>query len=882
MSLIPDLPAARRTSADNSLEVLHRLECKACPLAKLRNSHPHMPPSGSKRPLIYVLGDAPSRSDDQEGGHFTGDVGERLQARLEKYAVWSGADKDFRFNNVVRTRPRDDVTPDRVAVECCRPSVTRDIEQTKPEAIFGFGGLPLIWAVGAAGIAVWRGRRVPVQIGKHTCWFYPMMHPSQIRGRREREDFGPLDIATEDERMFVFDLQRALKDVQRGLPVPRVHTAADARQEVICLTEGGKDGLRQVEEVLHWAAAQPVIGIDYETDRLRPFAPDARILTVAVGTPDRAYAFPIEHPEAPWSEREKAVLFDRWRTFLRSAKGVKAVHNLAFEMEWTGVKVGEEHLRAGKWGCSAIQASILDERRGKQKPGPYSLDFLVLQHFGFNLKQLTSLDRKRLADAPMEAVLLYNGMDAKYHAALWTAQDVRIRQEGLEEAYRLALRRVPAVVLAQIRGVPVNQTTVKKLVSKYERRVTKAEQEIAAQPLVKKYEKLNNRKFNPYANGDVVQLLYKQEGYAECAVKEKYTNATKLSSDKKVLEQIADKYDEPFCDWMLELRESSKRLSTYCYPLLYGHENSVVYPDKLLHAVFNTYFAETGRLSCEDPNLQNFPKRDGEAREVRKPIEAPPGHIILAFDYGQIEARVIAMFTQDKRFCDALWTNYDVHMDWAERVAAQYPRRVWGAGKPPSDKEERKKLLKMFRTDIKNQWTFPLFFGAQLESVAGYLKLTAEGLRPLERLYRDFWEEFSGVKTWQEEQLKFYKKYGYVECLTDRRRRGPLTTNQIYNSPIQGTACEIVMDGMCRLSETAEPLLQPEINIHDDLTFLRVPLEEEEAVVDKVSRMLVDVPFDFVNVPITVELSRGTNWLELEEVATFSSDKLLGKKRSVS
>jgi DNA polymerase I-like protein with 3'-5' exonuclease and polymerase domains len=81
------------------------------------------------------------------------------------------------------------------------------------------------------------------------------------------------------------------------------------------------------------------------------------------------------------------------------------------------------------------------------------------------------------------------------------------------------------------------------------------------------------------------------------------------------------------------------------------------------------------------------------------------------------------------------------------------------------------------------------------------------------------------------------------------------------------------MDAMCRLSETGEPDLQPEINIHDDLTFLRVPEAELETILEKVLGHMLGVPFEWVNVPITVEVSVGRNWMEMEEIGTFSSDE---------
>jgi DNA polymerase-1 len=247
---------------------------------------------------------------------------------------------------------------------------------------------------------------------------------------------------------------------------------------------------------------------------------------------------------------------------------------------------------------------------------------------------------------------------------------------------------------------------------------------------------------------------------------------------------------------------------------------------------------------------------------------------MVAVDYGQLEARIIAAATQDKRFVQALWEGHDVHGEWAERLAHAYPRRI-GGQKNLTDK----KAMKTFRTDIKNQWTFPLFFGAALESAAYYLSIPEDVLRPH---YDAFWDEYAGVKKWQEQQLLFYEKHGYIECLTGRRRHAPLGVNKILNSPIQGTAADLVMDAMSRLSETNDPVLQPELNIHDDLTFMRVPEVQEEAVVAAILDIMLKPVFSWINVPITVEVSVGKNWMPydeklnpegLKEEGTFSSDR---------
>ena len=1013
---------------------------------------------------------------------------------------------------------------------CCRPSVVADIERSQPLTIFGFGNVPLTWISGFSGIMKWRGRRMPVQVGKHICWYYAFQHPASFLHQYYPTDDG---YKSEGHRMLAFDLAQAFADLDMLLPVPKVHTAEQTRAGVECITK-----FFDIESALQWASRQSMVGVDYETTCLRPYAEDAAILSVAIGTPERTFAFPLGHSEAKYLPSEIYEIRDLWRRFLLTASCRKIVHNLAFEMEWSAYFFGSETLRAGKWEDTANAAAIVDERRGKLKPGCFSLEFLVQQYFGFNIKKLSNVDVEQLASTPLPTVLMYNGIDAKYNVLLWDKLWRIIERENLEEAYNLAVRRVPTVVLSQVKGAPVDQIRVKELDAKYGKLVAKAEANIAGLDVIKEFERIKEKPFNPSSSSrDSIYVFDKMLKRKEVFIYDKYAKEEKRSVKEEVLLQIR----HPLARHLLALRSAAGTKSKYIDPLLASNEDTVVFPDGLIHTNFNTYFAETGRLSCvapwtpvmtkqglkavcdiivgdlvwthcnrwcsvtalwrkgweqmlrltlsngeiltctkkhqlllssgewvcvgelherfqemgeqqnshhsgfifvpwsrvndygtdssetkhtyskcmldtqnsyveagtqgvgnvtvlcletrqqepnegkisratsqlegtvrrsqriqndknpisanvfapsefaefvrdrtftqrtadpsyrwksaqqrhgqfghcyserscnltlavpegfksvaiekfevggsyevfditveedasyvtcgifshnsDSPNLQNFPKRDAETKEVRSSIVAPPGCVVLAFDYGQIEARVIAMFTKDKAFCKALWDRYDVHGDWAERIARDYPQRI-GGEQNLTDKE----AMKTFRTDIKNQWTFPLFFGAQLESAAGYLNIPISVLR---KHYREFWKEFEGVALWQEQQIKFYREHGYTETLTGRRRRGPMTINQILNSPVQGTAAEIVLDAMSRLSETNDPELQPEIQVHDDFVFLRVPEERVDVIAEKIIDIMLAVPFDWVNVPISVEMSCGSNLADLKEVGMYASD----------
>lgn len=799
-----------------------------------------------------MLAEAPGKEEDKQGEPLVGESGQLLRPHIPRRFR-----DHVRINNVVRTRPIDNDTPDQVSIECCRPSIIKDIERTQPTAIFGFGNVPLEWVSGLSGITLWRGRKMPVKVGKHTCWYYPMLHPAYlIRQRR-----GDGDIGSEEERMFGFDMKKAFAEVE-NLPDAVVHTAAAARAGVEVVVETDAEALSRIQKFLYWAADQPCVGIDYETDGLRPYG-DKRILTAAVSDGKRSLAFAFDHPEARWSNDHREQLNGAWCGFLRRAKGVKAVHNLSFEQEWTGYWFGKDLLRAGEWADTQAQAVILDERTGKLKGGgPLSLAFLVQQYFGFDLKGLSSVNRKNLAEEPLPVVLLYNGMDAKYHKLLWDKQEQRIWNEGLMHPYNLALRRVPAMVLSQLKGVPVDQKEVKRLSKKYGKQLETLEEEISKLDIVKEFTRRKGKKLNVKSFPDLLFVFKDILGLGKSImIKDKFTQKYKYSLDESVL----DKIDHPLASKIVALRSVLKNKSTYIDPMdAEGPvDKRVLYPDGMLHTNYNTMFAETGRISSDGPNLQNYPARDADAKEVRKPIAAAPDEWILKFDYGQIEARVIAMFTKDPTYVKALWEDYDIHGDWAERIATDYPARI-GGRKNLTDK----KVMKEFRGDIKNQFTFPLFFGARMESVAGYLQIPVEFVKPH---YEAFWREFSTTSDWQQQQIKFYRQHGYVEGLTGRRRHGPLTINKVCNTPVQGTATEIVMDGLCRLSEKGIPELQPELMIHDDLTFLRVPDRDIDTIAEQIISEMLAVPFDFINVPITVEMEMGKNWMELERVGTYSS-----------
>jgi len=137
------------------------------------------------------------------------------------------------------------------------------------------------------------------------------------------------------------------------------------------------------------------------------------------------------------------------------------------------------------------------------------------------------------------------------------------------------------------------------------------------------------------------------------------------------------------------------------------------------------------------------------------------------------------------------------------------------------------------------------------------------------------------VHAWHKWAYEFYAKHGYIETRTGRRRYAPIEGGEIINMPIQGSGSDIVIDGMCRLSEyaleTGQDQYQPILNIHDDLSFYLPELTWQRDL-DKIIEIMLDCKYPWINVPLAVEASHGPNWYLQEEYGTFDNSKQLKER----
>jgi DNA polymerase-1 len=320
------------------------------------------------------------------------------------------------------------------------------------------------------------------------------------------------------------------------------------------------------------------------------------------------------------------------------------------------------------------------------------------------------------------------------------------------------------------------------------------------------------------------------------------------STDASVLEELAAAGHE-VPRLMLDYRELEKLRNTYVDAL-----PRLVNPDTgRIHTSFNQTVAATGRLSSSDPNLQNIPIRTALGREVRKAFVAEPDHLILGVDYSQIELRVLAHFSGDAPLVEAFRSGVDVHRQTA---AVIFDLEI---GEVTSEQRGQAKTI-----------NFATLYGQGAFSLGRQLGISRE---EAQAFIDQYFERFSGVRSFLDAQVEQAREKGYVETLMGRRRYVPelKSTNWnirqfgeriAQNTPIQGTAADLIKKAMLDVSEVlaaegtgARMLLQ----VHDELLFEVPAARVDEVRGQVVARMEGALALD---VPLVADWGVGRSWYD--------------------
>jgi DNA polymerase-1 len=332
--------------------------------------------------------------------------------------------------------------------------------------------------------------------------------------------------------------------------------------------------------------------------------------------------------------------------------------------------------------------------------------------------------------------------------------------------------------------------------------------------------------------------------------KAKKTKTGQYATGEDVLAKLAN--NNPVCDEILTFRELTKLRSTYvdALPQLMNARTGRV------HTNYAQAVAVTGRLSSNNPNLQNIPIRTEKGREIRKAfIPRDENHVLVSADYSQIELRIVASISGDENMCDAFRTGKDIHTATAAKV--------FGVAEADVTKEMRYKAKSV---------NFGIIYGQGAFGLAENLSIPRAEAKEIIDNYK---KEFPGIQKYMDDTINFCKENGYVETLMGRKRwlkdinsanftvRGFAERNAI-NSPIQGTAADMIKLAMIKINaELKEQGFKSKmlLQVHDELVFdvLKEELEAIKPVILDTMRNALILPND---VPAEAELGSGDNWLE--------------------
>ena len=602
----------------------------------------------------------------------------------------------------------------------------------------------------------------------------------------------------------------------------------------------------EVDAVVARIREEGRVAVDAETTDLDPMRASLVGLALGLGQGEVHY-LPFRHRKADELElalddiRDDGVpnlppLDDPAMAPLREVLADPAVekvgHNLKYDLlvlRRAGAPLG------GALRDTMVASYVLDP--GRRSHGLDELAMEILAHKTTTYRDVAGSGRNEIpfAEVPLETARDYACEDADCSLRLWERFGPELEEMGLRGLFDdLEIPLLPVLADMEEVGIAIDVPFFTTMSRKMDGELELIEQDIY---------KAAGTEFNLNSTPQLREVLFEK---LELPVVKR--TKTGPSTDASVLEELAaEGHEVP--RRMLEYRELAKLKSTYVDAL-----PRLVHPATgRIHTSFNQTVAATGRLSSSDPNLQNIPIRTPLGREIRKGFVAREGCVFLGADYSQIELRVLAHFSGDEAFVTAFRTGVDVHRQTAS-VIFDVPVDAVSA-----DQRAQAKTI-----------NFATLYGQGAFGLSRQLGISREEAKAF---IDEYFERFSGVRRFLDEQVDRAKEEGYVETLIGRRRYVPELKSRNWNirqfgeriaqnTPIQGTAADLIKQAMLDVSAAlveggfeTRMLLQ----VHDELLF-EVPEDELEPVRERVVERMEGAMR--LEVPLRVDTGVGRSWYE--------------------
>jgi DNA polymerase-1 len=443
-----------------------------------------------------------------------------------------------------------------------------------------------------------------------------------------------------------------------------------------------------------------------------------------------------------------------------------------------------------------------------------------------------------MRDVEVEKVKEYAGEDADITLQLKNIFEPEMKEKEVEKVFfEVENPLVKVLTEMEFEGVRVDTAFLNEYSKELEKEAKIAEESVY---------KIAGVRFNLASPKQLGEVLFEK---LMLDPKAKKTKTGQYATGEDVLQKLAHQF--PIVSDILIFRELTKLKSTYvdALPLLINPKTGRV------HTTYAQAVAVTGRLSSNNPNLQNIPVRSDRGKEIRKAfIPRDSDHVLISADYSQIELRIVAAISGDPNMCEAFRLGKDIHTATAAKV--------YGIEEEAVTKEMRYKAKSV---------NFGIIYGQGAFGLAENLGISRTEAKTIIDNYK---KEFPGITQYMASTIQFAKEKGYVETLMGRKRwlrdinssnftvRGFAERNAI-NSPIQGSAADMVKLAMIKVQAAikknqlkSKMILQ----VHDELIFDALKEEAEEMkklILENMENALI-LPN---NVPVLAEAGIGDNWL---------------------
>lgn len=514
---------------------------------------------------------------------------------------------------------------------------------------------------------------------------------------------------------------------------------------------------------------------------------------------------------------------------------------------WVGQNIKYDMLML-KWYGHELKGAIYDTMLAHyviDPDGKRSMDMMSMKYLGYEPVSIETLIGKKgkgqlsMRDAPLEQVKEYAAEDAdvtlqlkKVFDPLLVKNEVGVVFEQVENPL------VPVLVDMEYEGVGLDVPFLKQYSEELAIDIAKAEENIYNHAGVK---------FNIGSPKQLGEILF---DHMKIDTGQKKTKTGQYATGEDVLAKLRSKHQ--IVEDILAYRELTKLKSTYVDSL-----PSLINPRTgRLHTSFNQALVVTGRLSSNNPNLQNIPIKTDRGREIRKAfIPRDAGHKLISADYSQIELRIVAAISGDENMITAFKENKDIHTATAAKV--------YGV--------EEKDVTKDMRRAAKAV-NFGIIYG---QSAFGLAENIGVSRTEAKNIIDSYFAQYPAIKRYMDTSVNFAKEHGYVQTVMGRKRwlkdiysanftvRGYAERNAI-NMPIQGTAADMIKLAMAVVhKELKKQQLKTRmiLQVHDELVF-DVPENEVEQAKELIRTSMEKAMVLPHDVPVNAEAGSGNNWLE--------------------